>query len=173
MASTAHLHAESQTLPIEPHLSLLCSQFLARALQPSHPSFPTVTAPSGPRSIRNTLQSRFIPSVSPLLTDGVMPPSNFKLALADLHTTAVQTSLNSAPPLIESSPPNPHPLTHLKPPSLAPTALSSPSSAPATAPLSCRTGRGSAWRTAPTAPPVNLPLTQPTTSSPVLPIPRP
>ena len=57
----------------------------------------------------------------------------------------------------------------LKPPSLAPTAPSSPSSVRATAPLSSHTERGLAWRTAPTAPPVTLPPTPRPMYSPVPP----
>ena len=97
LASIGHLHAESLILPVKPHLSLLCSQFLARAHQPSHPSFPIVTAPSGIRSIRSTLQSRFLPSVSPFLTDGVMLPEDYKPTLSALHTSAVQQALADAP----------------------------------------------------------------------------
>ena len=65
MASTDHLHQEASVLPVRAHLSMLCSQFLLSALRPNHPSHPTVTADSGPRNIRHTLQSRFRPSISP------------------------------------------------------------------------------------------------------------
>ena len=45
-----HLHSESEVLPLSDHLPMLCSQFLAGALRPSHPSFPLVTQDPGPRS---------------------------------------------------------------------------------------------------------------------------
>ena len=34
-----HLHSESSVLPLPDHLSMLCSQFLAGALRPTHPSY--------------------------------------------------------------------------------------------------------------------------------------
>ena len=78
MASTDHLHQEASVLPVRAHLSMLCSQFLLSALRPNHPSHPTVTADSGPRNIRHTLQSRFRPSISALSPNrllGVSPPA--------------------------------------------------------------------------------------------------
>ena len=35
MCPTDHLHAETHVLPVKDHLSLLCSQFLAKSLQPT------------------------------------------------------------------------------------------------------------------------------------------
>ena len=67
-ATVPHLHHEAEILQISPNLSLLCSQFLLRALIPDHPSHDVVTAPSGPCIVRYTLQSRFLPSVHHLLT---------------------------------------------------------------------------------------------------------
>ena len=71
MASTDHFHQEVSVLPVRAHLSMLCSRFLLSALRPNHPSHPTVTADSGPRNIRHTLQSRFRPSISAHLIDGI------------------------------------------------------------------------------------------------------
>ena len=96
MASIDHLHAETQILPVHSHLSLLCSQFLARTLIPSH-------------NIRNTLQSRFLPSVSTYLINGTLPPNTYKQTIQSLslHTQAVSTSINSHSPnpVLQSSPP--------------------------------------------------------------------
>ena len=98
MTAISDLHAETHVLPVRDHLSLLCSQFLARTLIPSHPSHPITTSPSGPRSIRQTLQSHSLPSVAPFLSDGVMLPSDYKPTLAALHTSAVQSAIASRPP---------------------------------------------------------------------------
>ena len=56
-----HLHAETKMLPVDDHLSLLCSQFLVTALQPGHLSYPIVTADSGPKDKKKTLQLKFRP----------------------------------------------------------------------------------------------------------------
>ena len=98
MSAIDHLHAETQVLPVESHLSLLCSQFLARALQPNHPSHLTVTSPSGPRNKKHTLQSRFLPDVDPYLVDGTIPPHTYKAVLKSLHTAKVANTLTSRDP---------------------------------------------------------------------------
>ena len=55
-----HLHEETRVLPINDHLSLLCQQFLARVLQPGHPSHNLATTrSSGPKGIKATLRSAF------------------------------------------------------------------------------------------------------------------
>ena len=45
MASIDHLHEETEMLPVQDHLSLICSQHIARALQPTNPSNSVVTSP--------------------------------------------------------------------------------------------------------------------------------
>ena len=98
MSSIDHLHAETKILPVADHLSLLSSQFLARALQPHHPSHNTATSSSGPRNIKFTLQSRFLPSVAPHLVDDALPPENYKSTIQSLHTSAVATAIASQTP---------------------------------------------------------------------------
>merc|ERR1712074_433299 len=90
-----HLHAETQILPVRNHLSLLCSQFLARTLIPSHP---ITSSSSGPRPIRKTLQSHSLPMVAPYLTNGVLLPSDYKPTIASLHTSTVQSTIASQRP---------------------------------------------------------------------------
>ena len=98
MTDIGHLHSETSVLPVRDHLSLLSSQFLARCLIPSHPSHSIVTAPSGPRNMKQTLQSRFLPTVAPYLTNGTLPPTTFKATLKSLHTSAVSSTISSRPP---------------------------------------------------------------------------
>ena len=59
MTGKDDLHAEAKILKVEDHLRMLCSQFLASCLQPGHVSFPIVTADSGPREMKQTLQRSF------------------------------------------------------------------------------------------------------------------
>ena len=107
MSSISHLHAETKVLPVKEHLSLLCSQELAKSLQPSHPSFNTVTSPSGPRNMKQTLQSKFLPTVAPYLVDGSLPPQNYRSTIKSLHTEAVAAALAAADPnpLLQARPP--------------------------------------------------------------------
>ena len=72
---------------------MLCSQALATCLQTGHPSFPVVTADSGPRPRqKNTLQYRFYAKVAPYISqDGTI--ADAKLARNEIHTAAVAESI--------------------------------------------------------------------------------
>ncbi|KAF2355087.1 Ribonuclease H domain [Trinorchestia longiramus] len=67
MASASHLHRETGLLPLTDHLDLFCSQYLLSSIRPHHPNYLTVTQPSGPRSMKHTLHSRFPSSIAHLL----------------------------------------------------------------------------------------------------------
>ena len=74
MASIDHLYEETEMLPVQDHLFQICSQHLARALQPNNPSHSVVTSPSGSRDMKPTLQSRFLHHVNPHLSSGILTP---------------------------------------------------------------------------------------------------
>ena len=59
------------------------------------PSHSIVTPPSGPRQMKHTLQSRFLPSVSPYLTNGSLPSDSYQSTIQSLHTSAVSQYLSS------------------------------------------------------------------------------
>ena len=60
MSSLQHLHSEASTLPLADKLQLLNTQFLTSALRPDHPFHELVTADSGPRCMKHTLQSKYL-----------------------------------------------------------------------------------------------------------------
>ena len=73
---------------------MLCSQALATHLQEGHPSFPVVTAYSGPRNKKQTLQRRFNPMVTAYTNrDGVVQDA--ELARKEIHTAAVRNSIEA------------------------------------------------------------------------------
>ena len=73
---------------------MLCAQFLATCLQPNHPSFPIVTADSGPRNIKHTLQQRFSAQVASLKEmDGTI--ADAATAQKTIHRTAVEASIRA------------------------------------------------------------------------------
>ena len=111
MASVDHLHMEVEMLTVREHLEMLCCQFLATCLQPSHPSYPILLGMMGV----------------------TLPPTESYPATQPPHIDASENSL---------------PRAHR-------TLLSQLHSGRAL--LSSHTGRGLAWRTAQTAPPVTLP----------------
>ena len=90
-----HLHDETQVLPVSHHLALLCSQFFARALQLQHPSRGVVTSPSGPRTMKQTLYSRFHHRVEPYTVNGTVPPDTYRNTIRSIHTDAISQLLAS------------------------------------------------------------------------------
>ena len=93
MAPINHLHREALMLPVDDTLQLLCKQYLASALVPEHPCHATVTSDSGPRSIRHTLQSRFLPSIHQFLVYNIIPADSRRNVLSALHNNAVQAAV--------------------------------------------------------------------------------
>ena len=92
MSSIDHLHMEAEILTVKEHLDMLCSQALATCLQAGHPSFPVVTADSGPRNKKHTLQSRFNAKVAPYISqDGTVGDAT--LVRKEIHTAAVAESI--------------------------------------------------------------------------------
>ena len=68
------------------------------ALQPGHVSHDVVTLPSGPRRMKETLQTKCWDLVEPHLQDSVIPPSSYKDTLAHIHTEIVRDTINSRTP---------------------------------------------------------------------------
>ena len=96
MTPVDHLHTEAKILKVDEHLKMLCSQFLATCLQPNHASFPIVTADSGPRRKKQSLQMGFSDQVNDLLVDGCI--TDIKIARKIIHTRAVRAAIDSRRP---------------------------------------------------------------------------
>ena len=92
MASIDHLHEETEMLPVQDHLSLICSQYLDRALQLTNPSHSVVTSPSCSRDMKKTFHSRFLQVVAPHLFSGILPNAEYGTTIRFLHTRAVAAS---------------------------------------------------------------------------------
>lgn len=115
--SVDHLHAETKLMPVNEHLSMLCSQYLASALRLSHPSHGVVRLPPGPRKnqhgcpMKGTLASKFTNSISHHLTgDGTVSEVSYKCIKDSINTEAVSTYIASASPnpVLERKPPDVH-----------------------------------------------------------------
>jgi hypothetical protein len=91
-------------MPVAEHLSMLCAQFLANCLRPSHPSQEVVLIPPGPRTnasgrpMKETLSSRFIAAVSPFLEGGTGTELNYKHVKESVQTASVRASIVSLKP---------------------------------------------------------------------------
>ena len=80
---------EAQILPAEARIDMLSQQSLASALRPNHPSHVVVTAPPGPRHMKDTLHSKHIAAISPLLSNGTTDPATYRATLKTIHTESV------------------------------------------------------------------------------------
>ena len=83
------LQADRQT----DHLEMLSSQHLASALRPTHPSHAVVTAPHGPRSMKETLGHKCEASVAPYLSNGVIDPAEYRSTITKIHTDSISGSI--------------------------------------------------------------------------------
>ena len=106
-SSLSHIHQEAKFAFTSDHLSMLCSQFLASSLCPSHPSNAVVTAPPGPRPMKHTLKSKYFSSVEPLLVNGSVDTANHRATLSQIHTQAVNNTISKLEPnpLLGTTPP--------------------------------------------------------------------
>ena len=78
-------------LPVQDHLFLISTPYLATFLQHNSPFHSVVTSPSGNRNMKQTLQSRFVHRISLHLTNGILPLTDFGITKS-LHTRAVTIS---------------------------------------------------------------------------------
>ena len=110
MSSVSHLHSETEVLPADEHLSLLCSQSLFSSLRSILPINSIVIQPSGPAPYEAYPPIPF-PSFhpSPPFPDDSCPPDTFKHAVPQIppHLSSV---LSNSLPGGQQSPPDPAPL---------------------------------------------------------------
>jgi hypothetical protein len=103
-SSIVHLHTETKLLPVADHLAMLCTQFLASCLRSAHPSNVVVKLPPEPRKntlglhLKEMLSSCFSDVVSYHFHGGITPESDYTKIKTEIHTAAISTYLNSAPP---------------------------------------------------------------------------
>ena len=83
-------------MTIDQHLQLLCSQFLASALRPSHVNHASVRAPSGLRADRLSSKSRlselFMGELAPYLSNNIIEPENYNHVLSSNRPSFVSSS---------------------------------------------------------------------------------
>ena len=93
MSSIDHLHSEAEIMPVEDHHDMLSTQFLINSLRVSHPLHAAVTAPPGPRKMKETLHSKFGNKAAPYLDKGVTDPLEYKSNLKKIHIDYVASSI--------------------------------------------------------------------------------
>ena len=97
VATEQKAKTEAEVLTVGEHLEMLCCQFLATCLQPSHPSYPIVTADPGPRNMKKTLLRSYRARVEDHMEeDGTVVDAN--AARREIHSAAVVRSIESKAP---------------------------------------------------------------------------
>ena len=90
-------------------MKLLASQFLARSLQPSHPSFEVVTLEPerNHRDCKDTLRSACYSFVEPYIQNGIIPASSYKEVIKRIHTFIVSEAVDAQSPnrVLQTRPP--------------------------------------------------------------------
>ena len=97
MTSIDHLYQETKLFHVQDDLSLISSQYLARALHPNNPSHSVVTSLSGGRNMKQTIKSRFLQCVAPHLSSCIPPLTDYGTTIKSLHTRTVSI-FKSLPP---------------------------------------------------------------------------
>ena len=87
-------------LPVADQLALQSTNFLARALQPNHPSHHIVRRHRGPRLQKHTLQSLFGSNrvLRKNLVNGSLPPESYKDTIKSIHTKIVAKAVHRQKP---------------------------------------------------------------------------
>jgi len=109
-AAIPHLHVEAGVIPLRTHLELCGTQFLASALQTSHPSHSLVTTYTGPRLMKPTLQSTYmrhlrrllgspdeVDDTPPIIFGGVLSEGTYPTARRRLRASAVARTTAAQP----------------------------------------------------------------------------
>ena len=109
MADTGHVHAEAKMLPVKEHCTMLSKQFLLSTKQIGHPSQHDDTS-TPPRTMKKILSTLYHDDIRHLIQDGGNTKPQHKLGLNSIHSTSVQTYLESAPPnkVLNAPPPEIH-----------------------------------------------------------------
>jgi hypothetical protein len=102
--------------------NMLCSQFLASAMRADHFSHETVLHTPGPRvnaktgrPLKETLPSKYMPTVQPFLRDSVTKQILYKKTLDKIHSDAVKSakSLHDFNEVLQGPPPKVSSMEHL------------------------------------------------------------
>ena len=113
------LHAEAKELLVSDHLRLLSAQFLAKCLQPSHPSHDVVLLDKGYRQDKKeTLRSSVFHLVEPYVNDqGIIAPGTYQATIKAIHTDIVSEAVDRLAPnrVLQQRPPLVHPINDYLP----------------------------------------------------------
>ena len=92
MAHQDHLHAEAKEMPVKKHCEMLSKQFLLSTTKENHPN-KTDLSHVPPRTMKQTLTTRFGTEILDLIPEGGTTTSSYKSGLKRIHTTSVDETI--------------------------------------------------------------------------------
>ena len=93
-----HLHSEARMMPVKAHNEMLSKQFLLQTMRPNHPNQKDLKSVP-PRTMKETLVSKYAADVTPFITNKTINDLNYKVAIKSIHTSSVQRTIQSQPPI--------------------------------------------------------------------------
>jgi hypothetical protein len=88
-------------------------------MHPAHPLHEVVQHPPGPRQMKYTLASRYMPALAPHLVNGIVPEISYKRIVNEIHSSTVKTVKSRLFNRILQGPPPPIASTEIRLPKLA------------------------------------------------------
>ena len=120
--SIDHLHAGTLLRRVEQSFELLCSQYLASVLRPTHPSFQVVSQQYWSVTKNQTIRPRSISVMYPYLTNDIIHKTNCDNVIKDFPHHIVQMGFQNQPPnsILQDVPSEINPVKKKKKPSQGP-----------------------------------------------------
>ena len=94
IASSDHVHQETEMMPVKDRCYMLSKQFLLATQTQNHPNYTDLSAPPPPRVTKPTLATCFGDEIRQLSTPN-MVQTTYKKALKTIHTNSVRDTINN------------------------------------------------------------------------------
>ena len=94
IASSDHVHQETEMMPVKDRCYMLSKQFLLSTQTQNHPNYTDLSAPPPPRVTKPTLTTCFGEEINRISSPN-LAPTTYKRLLKSIHTRSVRDSINN------------------------------------------------------------------------------
>ena len=94
IASSDHVHQETEMMPVKDRCYMLSKQFLLSTQTQNHPNYTDLSAPPPPRVTKPTLTTCFGEEINRISSPN-LAPTTYKRLLKTIHTRSVRDSINN------------------------------------------------------------------------------
>ena len=85
-------------MPVKDHNTMLSKQYLLSTYKPDHPKRANPESPPPPRTMKETLKTKFRDDILPLIPEHNMDNATYKLGLKTIHTESVRETISRQQP---------------------------------------------------------------------------